>query len=118
MKHRSVRMNPYISDAHMICILSVMLCFRVNAFDFHTVTQVTTDVIRKYNSACVYLMYSENQQGKRPVLEFYKYLRTFPAQLYSKLLDQCLLFFFCCYRVVLSGKIEEIVVRYRRVYYR
>jgi hypothetical protein len=71
-------MNPHLSDAHIISILSVILCSRVNAFDFHTVTQVTMDVIIKYNPASVYLMYSENQQGERFVLQFYKYLRTFP----------------------------------------
>lgn len=79
-------MNPHVSDARIICILSVMLCFRVNAFDFHTVAQVTTDVIMKYNSACVYLMYSENQRGERSVLQFYKYVRTPPPNFCRKLL--------------------------------
>jgi hypothetical protein len=57
-------MNLHVSDTRIICILSVIFCFRVNAFDFQTVTKVTMDVIMKYNSDCVYLMYSENQQGE------------------------------------------------------
>jgi hypothetical protein len=78
MEHQLVSMNPHASDARMICILSVMLCFQVNAFDFRTVTQITMDVSMKYNSACVYLMYSEKQQGEESVLQFYRYLRTLP----------------------------------------
>jgi hypothetical protein len=51
------------SNACFIFIFSVMLTSQVNAFSFETVTKVTKDVIMKYNSICVYLMHSDNQQG-------------------------------------------------------
>jgi len=51
------------SYACISLIFSVMFIFRVNAFSFDTATNVTKDVIMKYNSACVYLMHSDHQQG-------------------------------------------------------
>jgi hypothetical protein len=57
-------MNPHISHACIICILTLILCFRVYAFDFKTVTMVTKDVIMKYNSVCVYLLHSDSQEGE------------------------------------------------------
>ena len=51
------------SYACISLIFSVMFIFRVNAFSFETVADVTKDVIMKYNSVCVYLMHSDHQQG-------------------------------------------------------
>ena len=51
------------SYACISLIFSVMFIFRVNAFSFETVTNVTKDVIMKYNSICVYLMHSDHQSG-------------------------------------------------------
>lgn len=44
-------------------IFSAMFIFRVKAFSFEIVTNVTKDVIMKYNSVCVHLMHSDHQQG-------------------------------------------------------
>ena len=51
------------SYACISLIFSVMFIFRVNAFSFESVTNVTKDVIRKYHSVYVYLMHSDHQQG-------------------------------------------------------